>query len=89
MLVMRRRAGDAIQIGPNIEIEILEVTPTRVKIGIVAPAELHIVRKEIVLARDQNLAAARPASAATISWLTGKLNTARKKGHQPDAIESD
>jgi len=89
MLIMRRRAGEAIQIGPNIEIEILEVTPTRVKIGVVAPAELLILRKEIVLTRNENLAAAGLASAETISWLTGKLSAKGKAGHQFGVIESD
>jgi carbon storage regulator CsrA len=73
MLVMRRRAGEGFQIGPDIEIEILEITPTRVKIGILAPAALAIVRKEIVLTREGNLTAAQPAPPETITWLTEKL----------------
>ena len=46
MLVMRRRAGESFIIGDEIEIEVLEVTGTRVKLGIVAPDSLSIVRKE-------------------------------------------
>jgi len=73
MLVMRRRAGEAFRIGPDIEIEILDVTHTRVKIGIVAPPDVIIVRKEIARTRDQNFNAARPASPEAIVWLTDKL----------------
>ena len=73
MLVMRRRAGEGFLIGPDIEIEILEVSPTRVKIGIMAPAALPIVRKEVVLTREENLAASRNAPPDAIAWLSRKL----------------
>jgi len=38
MLVMRRRAGDSFLIGSDIEIEILEITPTRVRSELRRPA---------------------------------------------------
>ena len=78
MLVMRRRAGEGFLIGLDIEIEILEVSPTRVKIGIVAPDAVQIVRKEVILTRQENLTAARTAPAQTIAWLSQKLSKARK-----------
>ena len=73
MLVMRRRAGESLLIGDDIEIEILEVGPTRVKLGIVAPASRMITRKEVILTRSENLTASRNASPEVIAWLTGKL----------------
>ena len=79
MLVIRRRAGDAIQIGTNIEIEILEITPTRVKLGIIAPPEVTVTRKEVVLTRENNLTASTPPSIATLAWLTSELNRNRKQ----------
>jgi len=74
MLVMRRRAGEGFLIGPDIEIEVLEVSPTRVKIGILAPDALQIIRKEVVLTRQENLAASRNAPPNTIAWLSQKLS---------------
>ena len=74
MLVMRRRAGEGFRIGLDIEIEVLEVSPTRVKIGIVAPAALQIARKEVVLTREENLAASRNAPPHAIAWLSEKLS---------------
>ena len=62
MLVIRRQAGQSILIGENIEIHIVETSPTRVKIGIIAPQEIPVVRKEVRLTRDENQAAARGAS---------------------------
>jgi len=73
MLVMRRRAGDALLIGPEIEIEILEVGPTRVKLGIIAPAGLSIVRKEVSLTRESNRDAAQTASPEAIARLFDNL----------------
>src|ERR1035441_9421441 len=46
VLVMRRRAGESFLIGEAIEIEVLEVCGTRVKLGIVAPDSVLIQRRE-------------------------------------------
>jgi carbon storage regulator CsrA len=73
MLVMRRRAGEGVSIGPDIEIEILEVGPTRVKLGIVAPADLAITRKEVILTRSENVTASQAKAPETIAWLSRKL----------------
>jgi carbon storage regulator len=59
MLVIRRRAGESILIAGDIEIEILETTPTRVKLGIKAPKEVTVLRKEVRLTEDHNRAAAQ------------------------------
>ena len=73
MLVMRRRAGEGLLIGGEIEIEILEVGPTRVKLGIVAPPQLEITRKEVILTRAENLTASKNTAPEVIAWLSGKL----------------
>ena len=59
MLVIRRRAGESILIAGDIEIEVLETSPTRVKLGIRAPKEIDVVRKEVGLIAGENLSAAR------------------------------
>ena len=73
MLVLRRRAGDSLLIGGEIEVEILEITPTRVKLGILAPDSVTILRKEVFLTREQNVTAAKKVDPGAVSWLTGKL----------------
>jgi carbon storage regulator len=70
---MRRRAGEGFLIGEDIEIEVLEVGLTRVKLGVKAPKSVEIVRTEVVPTRDENVVAARPASAEVIAWLSGAL----------------
>ncbi|WP_243299770.1 carbon storage regulator CsrA [Bacillus litorisediminis] len=48
MLVLTRKNGEAIQIGEDIEITILSVKNDQVKLGINAPKDIEIVRKEIL-----------------------------------------
>jgi carbon storage regulator len=58
MFVIRRKAGESVLVGKGIEITVLEITANRVKLGFVAPAEVAVLRSEILLARNQNVAAA-------------------------------
>lgn len=48
MLVLRRKANEAILIDGNIKIIILKVDGQYVKIGIEAPDEVDIVREELI-----------------------------------------
>jgi carbon storage regulator len=58
MFVIRRRAGEAIVIGGDVEVTIVEISPTRVKLGIGAPRAVSVTRKETVsLAVDNHRAA--------------------------------
>jgi carbon storage regulator len=75
MLVIRRRAGEAFLINGNIEVEILEVGSTQVKLGIVAPKEISILRKEIHTTGKQNQAASRQISSLELASLALKLNS--------------
>jgi len=49
MLALSRKKKEAIVINNNIEITILEVKGDQVKIGIEAPKEISIYRKEVYL----------------------------------------
>ena len=66
MLVIRRRPGEALLIGGEVEIEILEATASQVKLGIRAPRSVTVLRKEIHVTREQNRAAAREISTAAM-----------------------
>jgi carbon storage regulator len=73
MLIIRRRVGESIVIGDGIEIEVVEVAGNRVKLGIAAPANVLIFRKELKLAEQENLAAARGVSREAIANVLGSL----------------
>lgn len=47
MLVLSRQAGESVQIGEDIEISILEVRGTVVKVGVSAPRQVTIYRSEL------------------------------------------
>lgn len=70
---MRRRAGESFLLGDEIEIQVLQVTGTRVKLGISAPSHLPIVRREFQITRHENQTAARSVTATTISSLLEAL----------------
>lgn len=73
MLIIRRKRGESITISENIEIEILETSPNQVKLGIRAPRDISVLRKEIQMMRDLNRLAAVPASeSANLLTLAGQ-----------------
>lgn len=53
MLALSRKKNEAIIINNNIEITILEVKGDQVKIGIAAPKEVPVYRKEVYLQIQQ------------------------------------
>jgi len=48
MLVLSRKPGQSILIGDNIEVKIIEVQGDQVRIGINAPRDVYILRKELM-----------------------------------------
>lgn len=49
MLVLSRRPGQALRIGAAIEVQVVRVEGDRVVLGIVAPADVAIVRAELLV----------------------------------------
>ena len=47
MLVLSRKRGEVISIGNGVTVTVLAVQGDRVKIGVVAPAEVPVHRQEI------------------------------------------
>jgi carbon storage regulator len=60
VLIIRRRRGESIVIGEDIVIEILETSPTQVKLGIRAPKDVTVLRNEIRVIRDVNRVSSFP-----------------------------
>ncbi len=76
MLVIRRRAGQSILIGDDIQIEVIEAGPGKVKLGITAPREVLVLRKEIQLTGEQNRIAAREVALEAVRSLAQRIRPA-------------
>ena len=82
MLIIRRRRGESIIIGEDIEIEILETSPTQVKLGISAPKEVTVLRSEIRVTRDVN----RAASSSDTNKLSQLVDQIREIEPNPETL---
>ncbi len=79
MLVLSRREDESIIINDDIEIKVIGVKQDQVKIGIVAPKNVKIFRKEIYdEIQSANIAAARAAE--KVVNLKEALSQKEKKG---------
>lgn len=88
MLIINRKREGSIKIGDNIEIKILGINAgdkaagkksRTASIGIEAPKELSILRKELIDTRNENVAAANlPESNETFAGLAGLLKKKKK-----------
>lgn len=58
MLALTRKKGEAIVVNNNIEVTILEIRGDQIKIGISAPKDVPIYRKEVYMQiQEENQAA--------------------------------
>ncbi len=58
MLILTRRTNESFMIGDSIEIAVVDIKGDQVKIGITAPAEVKVYRKEVYEAIQRENAAA-------------------------------
>ena len=80
MLVIRRRAGESLLVGDDVEIEVLVLTQNHVKLGIRAPKTVSILRKEVRLTSEENVIASRLESLGSLSSLLETLREKAKTG---------
>ena len=49
MLALSRKKGEAILIGDDVEISIIDIRGDQIKLGITAPREIPVYRKEVYI----------------------------------------
>ncbi len=60
MLVLTRKSNQSIMIGDDIEVSVLAIVGEKVRIGIQAPRDVPVFRKEVYLEiQDENAEAAK------------------------------
>ncbi|MNJ69295.1 Carbon storage regulator [compost metagenome] len=47
MLVLKRKVGETLMIGDNIQVQVLSVEGDNVKLGFIAPRDIQILRQEL------------------------------------------
>jgi len=57
MLVLTRKSNQSIMIGDEIEVSVLSIMGEKVRIGIQAPRDIPVFRKEVYLERESAVAA--------------------------------
>ena len=83
MLVLSRQKDESIIIGDDIEITIVDVRGDKVRLGINAPREISVHRKEIYEAIQREKAQQRAAeSAATGQAQTGEADDSKSSGDE-------
>ena len=71
MLVLSRKINQSIVIGDNIEIMLVDIRGDQIKLGINAPKNVKIFRKEVYEEiESQNLEASKEATADKLNMLT-------------------
>jgi carbon storage regulator len=69
MLVLTRKVGESVKIGDDIELKVLSIDGEQIKLGIDAPREIAIHRKEVYLAIEQENNAAADTSVDLLNLL--------------------
>jgi carbon storage regulator len=87
MLVMTRKSQQSIMIGDDIEVSVM-IVGEKVRIGIQAPREIPVFRKEIYLEKQQRKVAARASAGAEVDDALKRFSTppaSVAEGEQPRA----
>jgi carbon storage regulator len=85
MLVITRKAGESIIIeldGKKVEIDVIETSKDKVKLGVEAPRDVKIVRSELMAAESSNMEASQAVSKNALEALIGcpkQTNNSNKK----------
>jgi carbon storage regulator len=77
MLVLTRKPNQSIMIGEDIEVSVLSTTGGKVRIGIQAPRDVPVFRKEVYLEIQQPSVAAGASTRAEVDEALKRLSTDR------------
>jgi carbon storage regulator len=75
MLVLTRKSNQSIMIGDDIEVSVLSIMGEKVRIGIQAPRDIPVFRKEVYLEIQQE----RAAEAVPAGGVRGEVDEALRK----------
>ena len=80
MLVLTRKSNQSIMIGDDIEVSVLAIMGEKVRIGIQAPRDIPVFRKEVYLEiQQENVASGNAAREEVDAALRGLSKTSRRE----------
>lgn len=72
MLILTRKSGEAIRIGDEVTLKIIEIRGNQVRLGVEAPRDLQVHREEIyALIQDRTEKNLKPAPRQR-EWMVGE-----------------
>jgi carbon storage regulator len=74
MLVLTRKSDESIMIGDDIEVRVLSIRGEKVRLGIQAPRDTRVLRKEVHLETQQETLAAGTSPGAEIDEALKRLS---------------
>jgi carbon storage regulator len=79
MLVLTRKSNQSIMIGDDIEVSVLSIMGEKVRIGIQAPRDIPVFRKEVYLEIQQERAGTVEGAAENGDDVRGEVDEALRK----------
>jgi carbon storage regulator len=78
MLVLTRKSNQSIMIGDDIEVSVLSIMGEKVRIGIQAPRDIPVFRREVYLEiQQENVAAGASSARAEVDDALKRLSANR------------
>ena len=85
MLILARRIGESIMIGDQVELTVVDIKGDQVKLGINAPSQVKVYRREVYAAIQEENRAAASAAPQTLPSLQGLMG--RNPPGKPSAAQ--
>jgi carbon storage regulator len=76
MLVLTRKTNQSIMIGDDVEVSVLAVSRDKIRLGISAPREVPVFRKEVYLSIQEERVNSHEGPARPNSGATTRVDTA-------------
>lgn len=91
MLVLSRQRNESIMIGDDVEITIVDVRGDKVRLGITAPREIPVHRREIydTIQREKAAAAAAEKSAGEKPEKAPEAKSEEASGNKPEKVPQE
>ena len=90
MLVLSRKARESIMVGHDVIVTVLSVSRDQVRLGIQAPSEVEVHRREVYLAiQEANRAAAAASTGDGMEGLAAMFGAGRKPAQPARSAQSE